>query len=81
MCDRFSVPSLRARCECELSQGLSVENASELFTYAKRFQCPKLRVACLEFIDQFYTNVIQTPSFEDLDKEAIMEIMRYHTTG
>lgn len=77
LCDRFSVPSLKARCEIELAAHIDIENAAMLYKYAKMYQCSRLREVTLVFIEENFREVIETASFEDLDKDSILEIMRF----
>jgi alpha-tubulin suppressor-like RCC1 family protein len=77
MCDRFSVRALKARCESELIQSLQLENAALLLKYAKNYQCERLKEACITYISENFAQVVETQAFEDLDKEDMLELMRY----
>lgn len=81
MCDRFSVKALKARCEAELIQSLQLENAALLLKYAKHYQCEHLKEACLTYISEHFSQVVETQAFEDLDKEHMLELMRYMRGG
>jgi len=78
LCERFSVPSLKSRCEEALAPSICVENAALLYKYAKAYQCLRLKEICLVFIEDNFSQVICTQAFEDLDKESILEIMRFN---
>lgn len=77
LADRYSVPSLKARCEVELASSLNVDNAALLFKYGKTYKCDRLSEVTLYFIEEYFNQVIETQAFEDLDKEQMLEIMRF----
>mmetsp|Transcript_6640 Transcript_6640/g.6491 ORF Transcript_6640/g.6491 Transcript_6640/m.6491 type:complete len:569 (+) Transcript_6640:716-2422(+) len=78
LCERFSVPGVKQRGEFQLVPSLSVERAAQLFKYAKNFQCGRLKEICLVYIEEHFNQVIGTQAFEDLDKDSILEIMRFN---
>lgn len=77
LCERFSLGSLKLRCEISLINSLTVENAALLFKYSKNYQCPRLKDSCLVYIQEFSEDVLKTSAIEDLDKESLLEIMRF----
>lgn len=77
LCERFSLGSLKLRCEMSLASSLNFENAALLFKYSKNYQCPRLKESCLVYIQEFSEEVLKTSAIEDLDKESLLEIMRY----
>lgn len=78
LCERFSVSGLKNRCEIELVPSLNVDNAALLYKYAKNFQCGRLKESCLVYIEEHFNQVLATQAFEDLDKDSILEIMRFN---
>lgn len=77
LCERFSLGSLKLRCEMSLASSLNIENAALLLKYSKNYQCLRLKESCLIFIQEFSEEVLKTSAIEDLDKESLLEIMRY----
>ena len=77
MCERFSLVSLKIRCELALITSINVENAALLFKYSKTYQCTRLKECCLVFMQEYAEEILETSSIEDLDKDSLLEIMRY----
>ena len=77
MCERFSLVSLKSRCELALITSLNIENAALLFRYSKNYQCSRLKDCCLVFIQENSDEILKTSAIEDLDKDSLLEIMRY----
>lgn len=77
LCDRFSVPALKSRSEVELAASITVENSALLYKYAKAFRSERLKEVCLVFIEENFSSVIETQAFEDLEKDSMLEIMRF----
>ena len=77
MCERFSLVSLKIRCESALITSMNVENAALLFKYSKTYQCGRLKECCLVFMQECAEEILETSSIEDLDKDSLLEIMRY----
>ena len=77
LCDRFSVSTLKNRCEQTQVALLTVENAASLYQLAKNYECSSLREAVLVYIEERFSEVIETQAFEELDKKSMLEIMRF----
>ena len=77
LCDRFSVSSLKRRCEQTQVGVLTVENAAPIYQLAKTYECTSLKEAVLVFIEEHFSEVIETEAFEELDKRSMLEIMRF----
>lgn len=77
MCERFSLYSLKTRCELTLISSLNIENAALLFKYSKNYQCNRLKECCLVFMQEYSEEILKTSAIEDLDKDSLLEIMRY----
>jgi hypothetical protein len=77
LCDRFSVNALKRRCEQTQVSILNVENAAALYQMAKNFECTGLIEAVLVYIEERFSEVIETQTFEELDKRSMLEIMRF----
>jgi alpha-tubulin suppressor-like RCC1 family protein len=77
MCERFSLVSLKIRCELALISSLNIENAALLFRYSKTYSCGRLKECCLVYMQEYSEEILKTSSIEDLDKDSLLEIMRY----
>jgi len=77
LCDRFSVNALKRRCEQTQVSTLNVDNAAALYQLAKNFECGGLKEAVLVYIEERFSEVIETQTFEELDKRSMLEIMRF----
>jgi len=76
LADRFSVASIKRKCEHILAQHISVENVCNIFKYANTFNCERLKETCLLYTEENYQDVISSGGFEDLDKDEILKIIR-----
>jgi alpha-tubulin suppressor-like RCC1 family protein len=77
LCERFSLSSLKSRCELAMINSISIENAALLFKYSKNYQCSRLKECCLVYIQEHSKEILKTASLEELDKESLLEIMRF----
>jgi len=55
LADRYSVPSLKARCEVEFASSLSIDNAALLYKYGKTYKCDRLSEVTLYFIEENFS--------------------------
>ena len=56
---------------------ISEENVIKIFSYANSYNYEKLKNNCLTFIKEKYNSIIKSESFENLQKEELIEIVRY----
>ena len=54
LADRFSVASIKRKCEHILAQYISVENVCNIFKYANTFNCERLKETCLLYTEENY---------------------------
>ena len=54
LADRFTVPSIKKKCEHILAQCITVDNVCNIFKYANTFNCERLRETCLLFTEEHY---------------------------
>lgn len=71
----YKLERLIAICELHLVGLLDPENAAQLLTVAERLSAPQLRGAVLEYIYTNIKDIIQTPSFQQLDKDIMNMIL------
>jgi len=76
----FAAENLRSKLELYLSSKLDVENSAKIFKFASSYNYEKLKKICLAFINDNYKQVIETQEFEDLQREYMLEIVRYCKT-
>lgn len=75
--DMFAVEDLKNSIELFLSSKLNIENSACIFKHSCNHNFDKLKVVCLSFINDYYKQIIETKEFEDLQKEYIVEIVRF----
>ena len=70
------MPSFKKKCEYVLAHYISIESVCSIFKYANAFNCEHLKESCLLFTEENYFEVIDSPGFEELDKEEMVKIVR-----
>ncbi len=80
MADRFRVSHLKKRLECAVVEFIRIENAAKIFKYSNRYNYDRLRNICLSYIDENYSQIIQTEEFAELEKDDILRIIRLQST-
>jgi hypothetical protein len=73
----FAVEDLKKSLELYLSSRLSIENSASIFKYSSYHNFDILKKICLSFINDYYKQIIETKEFEELQKEYIVEIIRF----
>jgi hypothetical protein len=73
----FAVEILKIRLENFISSKLDIENAAKIFKYSVFYNIDRLKKISLCFINENYSQVIETPEFEDLHRECMLEIIRF----
>ena len=63
-----------------ISSKLDQGNAAKIYKYSCYYNCEKLKKISLYYINDFYKQVIETEEFEDLDREFMLEIVRFCKT-
>jgi len=76
----FAAEDLRNKIEMFLSSNLYVENSAKIFNFASFYNYDKLKKICLAYINDNYKQVIETQEFEELQREYMLEIVRYCKT-
>lgn len=76
----FAAEDLRNKLEMFLSANLDVENSAKIFKFASFYNYDKLKKICLAYINDNYKQVIETQEFEELQREYMLEIVRYCKT-
>jgi hypothetical protein len=71
----YKLETLVAKCELQLVSFVDCENASQLLTVAERLSATQLRGAVLEYIYTNIKDIIQTLSFQQLDKDIMNMIL------
>ena len=76
--DLFQVRDyLKNKIQIQIENKIYVDNVSKIFEFAHLYNYERLKYVCLCFIRENYDKVIETKSFEELQKEQMLEIMRY----
>lgn len=76
--DLFQVRDyLKNKIQIQIENKINVDNVSKVFEFAHLYNYERLKYVCLCFIRENYDKVIETKSFEELQKEQMLEIMRY----
>lgn len=76
--DLFQVRDyLKNKIQIQIENKIDVDNVSKIFEFAHLYNYERLKYVCLCFIRENYDKVIETKSFEELQKEQMLEIMRY----
>jgi len=70
------VPSFKKKCEFVLAQYINSDTVCQIFKFANTFNCERLRDSALLFVEENYNEVIQSPGFEELDKDEMIKIIR-----
>ena len=73
----FAVEDLKYSLELYLSSKLNIENSASIFRHSSYHNFDRLKIISLAFINDYYKQVIETKEFEDLQKEYIVEIVRF----
>lgn len=73
----FAVEDLKNSLEQYLSSKLNIENSATIFKYSSYHNFDRLKIICLCYISDYYKQVIETKDFEELQKEYIVEIVRF----
>ena len=68
---------LKAKLLRTIEEYISEENVIRIFSYANSYNYEKLKNNCLIFIKEKYNSIIKSESFENLQKEELIEIVRY----
>ena len=76
LADRFSVASIKRKCEHILAQYISVENVCNIFKYANTFNCERLKETCLLYTEENYQDIIASGGLENLEIDEILKIIR-----
>lgn len=71
----YKLERLVCMCELQLVSFLDFDNAAQLLTVAERLEAVQLRGAVLEYIYSNIKDIIQTPSFQQLDKDIMNMIL------
>jgi len=71
----FSEHRLKCVCEEVLKSGLDVENVSYLLAVAVRFEADQLHRVCSETIFQNFDAVAKTKTFQDMDRELLVNLL------
>lgn len=73
----FAAEDLRNKVELFLSSRLEIENSPKIFKYASYYNYDRLKKIALAYINDNYKQVIETAEFEELQREYMLEIVRY----
>jgi len=76
MADRFGVTHLKKRLECEVVLFIKIDNAAKVFKFSNKYNYDRLRNICMTFIDEHYSQIINTEEFAELEKDDILKIVR-----
>lgn len=72
LADRYDVQSIKRRCEQIFAQHISIDSVCQIFKYACQFNCERLKETCLNFTEENHQEVLQSPGFEELDREELL---------
>jgi len=73
---QFSLDLLKSLCERVLEGSIHVENVCWIFQGADKYKSTRLRDVCLRFVTRNFDLVSKTVSFQELDRELILEIIK-----
>lgn len=76
LADRYDVQSIKRRCEQIFAQHINVETVCNIFKHACQFNCERLKETCLNFTEENHQEVLQSPGFEELDRDELLQIVR-----
>ena len=79
--DRFAFESLKQKLENFISSKLEISNAAKIYKFSSFYNCDKLKKKSLYFINDYYKQVIETDEFEDLERDFMIEIVRFCKTN
>lgn len=76
--DLFQVRDyLKNKIQIQIQNKINVDNVSKIFSYAHQYNLERLKFVCLYIMQENYNIVVETKGFEDLQKEQLLEVMRY----
>ena len=76
--DLFQVRDyLKSKIQMQIQSKINVDNVSKIFSYAHQYNLERLKFVCLYIMQENYNVVVETKGFEDLQKEQLLEVMRY----
>ena len=76
--DLFQVRDyLKNKIQMQIQSKINVDNVSKIFSYAHQYNLERLKFVCLYIMQENYNVVVETKGFEDLQKEQLLEVMRY----
>jgi len=73
---QFGLDLLKSLCERVLEGSIHVENVCWIFQGADRYKSTRLRDVCLRFVTRNFDLVSKTVSFQELDRDLILEIIK-----
>ena len=73
--DQFLVQSLKGICESAIEKSISVDNVALMLRTADERQALNLRKKCFQFLMRNFGKVIGTPSFAELPKDLLQEVL------
>ena len=60
-----------------IKEYISEDNVIKIFSIANSYNYEKLKKICLMYIKEKYNKIIISKSFENLQKDELIEIVRY----
>ena len=76
--DLFQVRDyLKNKIQMQIQSKINVDNVSKIFSYAHQYNLERLKFVCLYIMQENYNVVVETKGFEELQKEQLLEVMRY----
>jgi hypothetical protein len=72
----FKLERLKALCESVIKPCIEIENAAYILQVASRHDARQLKAICMHFIMENYDKVSQTKSFDELNRDLLLEVTK-----